>query len=1781
MITRIILLFIGLTFLIQNAFSQNIRGSKADEIISGSEFVRLGEKSATPEFISLRKASEFPASKFPIWAKKAFELNESIGFVKLREEVDNLGMQHIRYQISNNGILVYGAFVYTHGRNDMVSSINGKMPTQIDLKQASLSEANALASAKQHIGAASYKWELPCEEEHLKWETEDPTATYFPNGELVYINPSFDFKQTDKFRLAYKFDIYAHKPVGRYEVFVDAETGEVLFQNDRICSADAVGTAQTGYSGTKTIVTDSNNGGFRLREAGRGNGVRTFDMNEGTNYGNSVDFTDNDNNWNNANANLDQYATDAHWGAEMTYDYFLNEHGRQSIDNNNMQINSYIHYDVDYFNAFWDGQRMTYGDGNGNPLTALDICGHEMTHGVTENSAGLIYQDEYGALNESFSDIFGAAVEWLQNPTSGDWLMGEDVGTLRSMNNPNAYGDPDTYNGTNFYVGPNDNGGVHINSGVQNKWFVILTEGESGTNDLGDAYNVTGIGIQDAEAIAYRNLTVYLGQTSEYADARFYAIQSAIDLFGGCSPQVIATTDAWYAVGVGDEFDPTVIGDFSASITANCEAPASVSFSNLSTNGSSFEWDFGDGSTSTDVNPTHTYSSLGDYTVTLLVDGDNCGTASEVRPNYVSLDENNPCVAVMPSNGNQTLTWCTGTLYDDGGPSGNYLDNGEVVTTISPTGATSVTLNFSSFSFEEGFDYIYIYDGPTTNSPLIGQFDGNGLPQGGTIASSGGSITIRQSSDVYLSESGFALTWECVQPNSPPTANFAAFALISCDGEVSFSDQSINGATIWLWDFGDGNTSTDQNPSHTYQSEGTFSVSLTATNNFGSDAVSQNNYITVDRPDGPSASGNFRCDEGVLSLTANGNGTLSWFDQASGGAQVGSGASFSTPSLSSTTTYYVENEVLPTAYNVGPSDNTFGGGGNFEGDQHLLFDAFEAFTLKTVKVYAEGGGNRTIELRDNTGTVLQSLTVNVASGEQVVNLNFSVQPGNNYQLGTSGVPNLYRNNESPAYPYQIANVVSIENSSAGTDYYYHFYDWEIETPGCTSERTAVTAEIAAAPAGQNASRCGTGSVALGAAGSGDFNWYDAAAGGNQVNTGATFNTPSVSTTTSYFVESEIQPAPVFGGPATNNFGTGSEFNNVQSLLFDCYEQATLVSVKVYAFGAANRTVELRDNNGGVLQSATVNIPDGESRITLNFDLPTGTDLQLGTAAAPALYRNNSGPSYPYNVSDVLSITSSSAGEDYYYFFYDWEVQKEGCITARTEVVATVSPNPTVSISGGTTICEGESTQITSSATDADSYLWSNGAATSDISVSPTQQTTYSVTVSNVCGDATDDITIDVNATPTLSISGNTSVCEAESVQLTSSATDADSYLWSTTETTADISVSPIQQTTYSLTVSNVCGDATDQITIAVDPAPAITASADEQICEGESIELASSGIGTITWQPNGETTENITVNPETTTVYSVSATNNCGTVSEEIEVTVNQLPLADAGSDVEICVGESATLTASGGEDYSWNTGAAGVSVDVEPSETTSYQVEVTDVNGCSDVDEVEVVVNPLPAINAGNDLAICTGESVNLTATGGIDYSWGSGEIAATISAGPTETTTYQVEGTDANGCTNSDEVEVVVNSIPAQPTTTLNGADLEASVGSSYQWYLNGAPIEGETEQTFSPTEGGDYLVEVFDANGCSSISEPYNWITVGIGELEFDLNVYPNPFSTQLVVVSESAIQVVEVLDVSGRMVFRFKPNTSRVEFDTEGWANGVYFLQGETNQGVFVEKVVKAD
>jgi Zn-dependent metalloprotease len=381
-----------------------------------------------------------------------------------------------------------------------------------------------------------------------------------------------------------------------------------------------------------------------MRETGRGDGIQTWDMNQGTNYGSAVDFTNATNVWNNVNANQDEVAGDAHWGTEVTYDYFWLEHNRNSIDDNGFALYSYVHYDANYGNAFWDGQRMTYGDGDGSTtaFTALDITAHEITHGLTTFTANLEYANESGALSEGFSDIFGTCAEFYGKPSTANWTCGEDIGTIiRSLINPNSSGNPDTYLGTNWDPGMQ----VHQNSTICSHWFYRLSEGGSGTNDNGDAFNVSGIGKVDASKIAFLTLTGYLTTNSDYADARFYSIIAASDIFTGCSPEVESTTNAWYAVGVGNSYVPTVVPDFSADYTTVCSAPLTVQFSNATVNANTYKWSFGDGGTSTLANPSHTYASPGNYSVKIVGDGGSCGKDSLTRINYISINASSHCFA--------------------------------------------------------------------------------------------------------------------------------------------------------------------------------------------------------------------------------------------------------------------------------------------------------------------------------------------------------------------------------------------------------------------------------------------------------------------------------------------------------------------------------------------------------------------------------------------------------------------------------------------------------------------------------------------------------------------------------------------------------------------------------------------------------------------------------------------------------------------------------------------------------------------------------------------------------------------------------------------------------------------------------------------------------------------------------------------------------------------------------------------------------------------------------
>ncbi len=485
--------------------------------------------------------------------KNNFEITADDEMRLANTQTDDLGFTHEKFQQYFKGVKVDGADYTLHSKNGLTQTMTGNYR---DIKNLDITpgitEPAAFAFAKAHVKAKVYAW-------------EDIVKSGFPGytepkGELViFADPGY----RNPTALAYKFDMYAADPVYRAWVYVDAKTGKVIMENSRIHETNVSSTANTRYNGNRSITADFTGSNYRLRQTASGGGVETYSLNNGTNYGAATDITSGSTSFTG-----DPTANQAHWGAERTHNYYLTQHNRNSYNNSGGVLKSYVHYSNNYVNAYWDGTRMTYGDGNGTsygPLVSLDICGHELTHGVTEYSANLVYQRESGALNESFSDIFGESIENYSIGTN-DWLMGNDIGiggsgALRSMSNPNQFGDPDTYGGTHWYnpdcgtpTQSNDYCGVHTNSGVQNKWFYILSVGESGTNDLGSTYNVAALGITKAAKIAYRNLTVYLSSSSTYADARAGAIQAAVDLYGAGSPELIATTNAWYAVGVGGSY---------------------------------------------------------------------------------------------------------------------------------------------------------------------------------------------------------------------------------------------------------------------------------------------------------------------------------------------------------------------------------------------------------------------------------------------------------------------------------------------------------------------------------------------------------------------------------------------------------------------------------------------------------------------------------------------------------------------------------------------------------------------------------------------------------------------------------------------------------------------------------------------------------------------------------------------------------------------------------------------------------------------------------------------------------------------------------------------------------------------------------------------------------------------------------------------------------------------------------------------------------------------------
>ncbi|MER6567924.1 M4 family metallopeptidase [Streptomyces sp. NPDC001093] len=473
--------------------------------------------------------------------------------------VDRNGTQHVRYDRTYHGLPVLGGdFVVHLAPNGAYRSANratrgtislGSILPAVPASKATDLAVNALRAA--NLGDA------------LKQVKARPELIV----DALHGTPRLAWRTT-----AAGLDSLGN-PVAR-TVLTDARTGRQIDAWDSI--ETAAGDGKSLYSGTVPLETTQSGSSYQLKDPTRGN-TYTGDAEGKTDlcfFGICFSrapadlFTDADNHWGTGTtSDRASAAVDAQYGTDMTWDYYKNVQGRNGIAGDGKGSYNRVHYGSNYNNAFWDDSCfcMTYGDGDGTtfgPLVALDVAGHEMTHGVTSKTAALTYSGESGGLNEATSDILGTMVEWYANNPSdpGDYLIGEKIvkpgfghTALRYMDKPSKDG-----NSADYWSSSVGNLDVHYSSGVANHFAYLLAEGSGPKTINGVSYDsptyngstVTGIGRDKVGRIWYRALTVYMTSSTNYAGARTATLNAAKDLYGAGSTEYDAVAAAWSAVNV-------------------------------------------------------------------------------------------------------------------------------------------------------------------------------------------------------------------------------------------------------------------------------------------------------------------------------------------------------------------------------------------------------------------------------------------------------------------------------------------------------------------------------------------------------------------------------------------------------------------------------------------------------------------------------------------------------------------------------------------------------------------------------------------------------------------------------------------------------------------------------------------------------------------------------------------------------------------------------------------------------------------------------------------------------------------------------------------------------------------------------------------------------------------------------------------------------------------------------------------------------------------------------
>ena len=308
-------------------------------------------------------------------------------------------------------------------------------------------------------------------------------------------------------------------------------------------------------------------------------------------------------------------------------------------------------------------------------------------------------------------------------------------------------------------------------------------------------------------------------------------------------------------------------------------------------------------------------------------------------------------------------------------------------------------------------------------------------------------------------EEAFDLPPWCLPPNGPPTTTIVASSINSCSGLIYFFDNSTEYPQDWQWNFGDGNTSDEENPIHQYMESGTYQVTLQATNSLGAGTASIT--VVVDLVEPPVVEDALGCDGQSSLLTASGATDYNWYLD---GEYLGSGNPFQSPELEGNTTFMVEAEQKGAQYNLGPVDNNFGLGGYSSSPnlQTLNFTAHAPLVLESVLVDADSARIREILLLDEEGEVLQSVSVFIPAGVSQITLNMTIDEPGNYRLGGYEL-GLYRNNFGALFPYTVPDLVSITGTSSSSIFYYYFYNWQVREASCFSPQVPLFVEAQESP----------------------------------------------------------------------------------------------------------------------------------------------------------------------------------------------------------------------------------------------------------------------------------------------------------------------------------------------------------------------------------------------------------------------------------------------------------------------------------------------------------------------------------------------------------------------------------------------------------------------------------------------------------------------------------------------------------------------------------------------